>query len=102
MDIDLVILVLLVGGVWFFYNEKMTSPPIPGIGNNSGNALIGLPAQVNKEAMSTNSYFKDKKINNIGAPDLSKLPLADPVLPNYLSKTNPPPIFPYSRTKRNF
>lgn len=106
MDTELIILVLIVGGVWFFYNEKISSAPIPGIGNQSGIALIGPTTVVNKEAASTNSFYQNKKVGSIGAADMSKQPLVDPTLPIYYNKKTMYPnsggIFPYEKTKRKF
>ena len=102
MDSELVLLILLaIGFFWFFnYNGGVMSRPIPGIGNNSGAALVGSSNVVSQEAAKTGSYFKTSNIGGTGGPSTSTpakaenyiLPITDlttSVKPYFYKKSSP-------------
>lgn len=63
MDSDILLIILLGAGVYFYLNKKPGgSPPVPGIGNQSGSALVGPPNKVMQDAKNTNSFFQQPVI----------------------------------------
>ncbi len=61
MDSDIVLLLLVAVGLYFYMQSNQQ--PTPSIGDKIGNALVGLKDQVLKDAAAVDSFFKND-VNN--------------------------------------